>query len=188
LLFLPNKLQCKCKNFTIVCIFCVWSYGNIFSQCYLFRFFCTKKNNKVTGMTNKTTRSYIMTLVSMYWLNFLKYMFFSDSLMLFECFEFNKDVPITVLFFWIWKMKIATFCRMTHINISNDNILQIQIIWITTTAEIEDNITGQKQFYWLEYKSQFRIIFIYKRKYRNVYTRSLSSDVYSIYKFTRQIF
>ena len=33
----------------------------------------------------------------MYWLNFLKYMFFSDSLMLFECFEFNKDVPITVL-------------------------------------------------------------------------------------------
>jgi hypothetical protein len=26
-------------------------------------------------------------------------MFFSDSLMLFECFEFNKDVPITVLFF-----------------------------------------------------------------------------------------
>jgi hypothetical protein len=54
----------------------------------------------------------------MYWLNFLKYMFFFYSLMLFECFEFNKDVPITVLFFWIWKMKIATFCRMTHISLS----------------------------------------------------------------------
>jgi hypothetical protein len=26
-------------------------------------------------------------------------LFFSDSLMLFECFEFNTDVPITVLFF-----------------------------------------------------------------------------------------
>jgi hypothetical protein len=30
----------------------------------------------------------------------------------------------------------------TYINISNDNILQIQIIWITTIAKIEDNITG----------------------------------------------
>ena len=27
--------------------------------------FCTKKNNNVTGMTNKMTRSYIMTQVSM---------------------------------------------------------------------------------------------------------------------------
>jgi hypothetical protein len=61
-----------------------------------------------------------------------------------------------------------------------DNILQIQIIWITTTAKIEDNITGQKQCYWLEYKSQFCIIFIFKHKYGNVYTRSLSSDVYGI--------
>jgi hypothetical protein len=75
-----------------------------------------------------------------------------------------------------------------HINTSNDNILQIQIIWITTIGKIEDNITGQKQFYWLEYKSQFCIIFIFKHKYGNVYTRSLSSDVYSIYKFSGQIF
>jgi hypothetical protein len=76
----------------------------------------------------------------------------------------------------------------TYINISNDNILQIQIIWITTTAKIEDDITGQKPFYWLEYKSQFCIIFIFKHKYGNVYTRSLSSDGYSIYKFSGQIF
>ena len=55
-------------------------------------------------------------------------------------------------------------------------------------AKIEDNITGQKQFYWLEYKSRFCIIFIFKHKYGNVYTRSLSSDVCSIYKFTGQIF
>jgi hypothetical protein len=38
------------------------------------------------------------------------------------------------------------------------------------------------------YKSQFCIILIFKHKYGNVYTKSLSSDVYSIYKFTRQIF
>jgi hypothetical protein len=75
-----------------------------------------------------------------------------------------------------------------HINTNNDNILQIQIIWITTIGKIEDNITGQKQFYWLEYKSQFCIILIFKHKYGNVYTRSLSSDVYSIYKFSGQIF
>ena len=31
-----------------------------------------------------------------------------------------------------------------HINTSKDNILQIQIIWKTTIAKIEDNITGQK--------------------------------------------
>ena len=68
------------------------------------------------------------------------------------------------------------------------NILQTQIIRITTTATSEDNITGQKQFYWLEYKSQFCIIYIFKHKYGNVYTRSLSSDVYSIYKFSGQIF
>jgi hypothetical protein len=42
---------------------------------------------------------------------------------------------------------------LVHINISNDNILQIQIIWTTTIVNIEDNITGQKQLYWLEYKS-----------------------------------
>jgi hypothetical protein len=68
----------------------------------------------------------------------------------------------------------------TYINISNDNILQIQIIWTTTIGKIEDNITGQKQFYWLEYKSQFCIILIIKHKYGGLYTctRSLSSDEY----------
>ena len=30
-----------------------------------------------------------------------------------------------------------------HINISKDNILQIQVIWTTNIAQIEDNITGQ---------------------------------------------
>jgi len=30
-----------------------------------------------------------------------------------------------------------------HINISNDNILQIQIIWTNTIAKIEDIMTGQ---------------------------------------------
>jgi Flp pilus assembly CpaE family ATPase len=40
------------------------------------------------------------------------------------------------------------------INTSKDKILQIQIIWTNTIAKIEDNITGQTQFYWLEYKSQ----------------------------------
>jgi len=44
-----------------------------------------------------------------------------------------------------------------HIKISNDIILQTQIIWTNTIAKIEDNITWQKQFYWLEYKSQLCI-------------------------------
>jgi hypothetical protein len=30
-----------------------------------------------------------------------------------------------------------------HININKDNILQIQVIWTTNIAQIEDNITGQ---------------------------------------------
>jgi translation elongation factor EF-G len=48
--------------------------------------------------------------------------------------------------------------------------------------EIEDNITGQKQFYWLEYKSQFCIILIFKHKYGSVYTCtwSLLSDVFTM--------
>ena len=46
---------------------------------------------------------------------------------------------------------------LVHINISKDNLLHIQIIWTDIIAKIEDNITGQKQFYWLQYKSQFCI-------------------------------
>jgi len=30
-----------------------------------------------------------------------------------------------------------------HINTSKDNLLQIQVIWTTNIAKIEDNITGQ---------------------------------------------
>jgi hypothetical protein len=46
---------------------------------------------------------------------------------------------------------------LVHININKDNILHIQIIWTDIFAKIEDNITGQKQFYWLQYKGQFCI-------------------------------
>jgi hypothetical protein len=46
---------------------------------------------------------------------------------------------------------------LVHINISKDNLLHIQIIWTDIFAKIENNITGQKQFYWLQYKSQFCI-------------------------------
>jgi hypothetical protein len=77
-----------------------------------------------------------------------------------------------------------------HINISNDNILQIQITWTNTIAKIEDNITGQKRFDWLEYKSQFSI-YLSLSTNTGTYIQGLCClmhDVYSIYKFTRQIF
>jgi hypothetical protein len=52
------------------------------------------------------------------------------------------------------------------------------------------NIEGQKGFYWLEYKSQY-CIHLSLSTNTGTYIQGrcrLMYDVYSIYKFTRQIF